>query len=30
MASLWEDGMEKVLAGISSVDEIMREAEKLT
>jgi type II secretory ATPase GspE/PulE/Tfp pilus assembly ATPase PilB-like protein len=29
MALLWQDGMEKVLAGMTSVEEIMREAEKL-
>ncbi len=28
MRTLWEDGMEKVLEGITTIDEILREAEK--
>ncbi len=28
MQTLWEDGIQKVLAGITTIDEIMREAEK--
>ncbi|UCG43441.1 MAG: type II/IV secretion system protein [candidate division WOR-3 bacterium] len=28
MRTLWEDGMEKVLEGVTTIDEVMREAEK--
>jgi len=29
MKTLWDDGMDKVLKGITTIDEVMREAEKL-
>jgi type II secretory ATPase GspE/PulE/Tfp pilus assembly ATPase PilB-like protein len=29
MHTLWEDGMQKALAGITTIDEVMKETEKL-
>ena len=29
MKTLWKDGMDKVLMGVTTIDEVMREAEKL-
>ena len=29
MHTLWEDGMQKVMAGITTIDEVMRETEKV-
>jgi type II secretory ATPase GspE/PulE/Tfp pilus assembly ATPase PilB-like protein len=29
MHTLWEDGIQKALAGLTTIEEVMREAEKL-